>query len=115
MSDTQLALREKEQQRIERSLARLDRLSRLMDDQFELPLVKVRVGLGNLMVNNIGKDPSRIKSTRLTRRVIALGKCSKIYHSGAQKLSLEKMPFFSMLKIQNLVLVTVGQFVPGHD
>lgn len=42
---TALAVREKEQQRIEGALTRLDRLARLMDDQFELPLIKVRVGL----------------------------------------------------------------------
>ena len=45
MSETALAKRSEEQRRIERALGRLDRLSKLMDDQFELPIVKVRVGL----------------------------------------------------------------------
>lgn len=34
-----------EQADLERSLGRLQRLARLMDDQFELPIVKTRVGL----------------------------------------------------------------------
>lgn len=46
--DTQL-VRVKERERIERSLGRLDRLARLMDDQFELPLVKYRIGLDPLI------------------------------------------------------------------
>jgi len=47
--ETKLALRDKEQQRIERALARLNGLARLMDDQFELPLVRVRFGLDPLI------------------------------------------------------------------
>lgn len=42
---TAIEKRAVEQQKIERALTRLDRLARLLDDQFELPLVKVRVGL----------------------------------------------------------------------
>lgn len=34
-----------EQRKLERALTRLDRLARLMDDQFEIPIVRVRVGL----------------------------------------------------------------------
>lgn len=34
-----------ERARIERSLGRLDRLAQLMDDQFELPVVRKRIGL----------------------------------------------------------------------
>lgn len=44
-----LAVRESEQRRIEASLTRLDRLARLMDDQFELPVIKVRVGLDPIL------------------------------------------------------------------
>lgn len=40
-----LAVRDQEHRRIERSLTRLDRLAKLMDDQFEVPVLKVRVGL----------------------------------------------------------------------
>lgn len=47
--ETTLAVRDKEQVRIERALGRLDRLARLMDDQFELPIVKVRFGLDPLI------------------------------------------------------------------
>ena len=47
MSKTDLAVRERD--RVERALARLDRLARLMDDQFELPLVKTRIGLDPLI------------------------------------------------------------------
>ena len=42
--DTQM-VRVKERERIERSLGRLDRLARLMDEQFELPIIKTRIGL----------------------------------------------------------------------
>lgn len=39
------AVRVAEKKRIERSLVRLTHLSKLMDDQFELPLVKKKIGL----------------------------------------------------------------------
>ncbi len=34
-----------ERERLERSLKRLDGLARLMDDQFEIPIIKTRIGL----------------------------------------------------------------------
>lgn len=43
--DAALVVRTKEKQRIEKALSRLDRLAHLLDDQFELPLVKTRIGL----------------------------------------------------------------------
>jgi hypothetical protein len=46
--ETQL-VRTEDRERIARSLGRLDRLARLMDDQFELPLVKYKVGLDPLI------------------------------------------------------------------
>jgi hypothetical protein len=47
--DDQQLVRVKERERIERSLGRLDRLARLMDDQFELPIVKYKIGLDPLI------------------------------------------------------------------
>ncbi len=38
-----------EREKIERSLGRLDRLATLMDDQFELPIIKRRIGLDPLI------------------------------------------------------------------
>ena len=46
---TALAPRDAEQRRIEAALTRLDRLARLLDDQFELPIIKVRIGLDPLV------------------------------------------------------------------
>ncbi len=40
-----LTLPEDERQRVNAALRRLDRIAKLMDDQFELPLVKRRIGL----------------------------------------------------------------------
>ena len=48
-ADSSLTVQTRERERIERSLSRLDRLARLLDDQFELPLVKYRVGLDPLL------------------------------------------------------------------
>ncbi len=42
---TSLTVTKRPTEQIERSLSRLQRLAKLMDDQFELPIVKVRVGL----------------------------------------------------------------------
>lgn len=47
--DTALVPRDAEQQRVERALTRLDRLAKLMDDQFEIPIIKVRIGLDPLI------------------------------------------------------------------
>lgn len=51
MNDPKTALTKTtaERERIERSLSRLDRLAKLMDDQFELPVVKYRIGLDPLL------------------------------------------------------------------
>ncbi|MFW5741567.1 MAG: DUF4112 domain-containing protein [Myxococcota bacterium] len=38
-----------DREQLERTLARLQRLARLMDDQFELPIIKKRVGLDPLI------------------------------------------------------------------
>lgn len=46
---TSLQTREVERGEVERSLARLDRLARLMDDQFRVPLTRYRVGLDPLI------------------------------------------------------------------
>lgn len=48
-AESSLAVQTQERERIERSLSRLNRLARLLDDQFELPLVKYRVGLDPLL------------------------------------------------------------------
>ncbi|MFW5967782.1 MAG: DUF4112 domain-containing protein [Persicimonas sp.] len=46
---TSLQTREAERTDAERSLARLDRLARLMDDQFRVPLTRYRIGLDPLI------------------------------------------------------------------
>lgn len=42
---TELAITQDQRVKLERSLKRLDGLAHLMDDQFELPIIKTRIGL----------------------------------------------------------------------